>query len=102
MKTFDLRSSHVGGSTKYDLWVTVQDKPYVICAQGTREELESSEVQEKAIAKAERYWKREAAEEKALAECNAKWPKKTCGILGNEIEVYNKNGNLFKTIKIEY
>ena len=101
MTKFEIRTI-AGRSNVYGLWVKLENKPAVMVLQGKKEYLESQEAQTQAEAGAVTYWKREKAEKKTLDKIQAKYPKKGICLNCGYIEVYNKNGNLFKTFKIEY
>ncbi|HCC07762.1 MAG TPA: hypothetical protein DEP72_06370 [Clostridiales bacterium] len=95
-------SSLQGRSEVRGLWVTLENRNAVMVLEGKREYLETEEVKTLAQAKAEKYWHRQEVEGKMLNEISAKYPKKSVVIDGNEIQVWSKNGSLFKTFKVEY
>jgi len=93
---------HYSIPTKFQIWIAINDKPLYCALEGTKEEMNTPE----ALAQAERsctyHWEREEIENKALDAAQAKFPKKEIVLDGHEILVYSKNGNVFKTLLIEY
>jgi len=93
---------HYSISNRYQLWVTMDSRPELCSAEGSKEEMNTPETLAKAETYCQKYWKREEAANKAMDEAQAKYPKKQICQDGNEILIYNKNGSVFKTLRIEY
>lgn len=101
MTKFEI-STLPGRSNVYGLWVALEDKNSVMVLEGSKEYLSTEDAQKFAETKAEIHWKCWAAELKMLDEISAKYPKKSIFLDGGEIMVHNKNGNFFKSFKVEY